>query len=118
MLKRILVVAFAAMIGQGALAQDALAQNQNEGDPERGRVIAYTCFGCHGIREQKNVYPTYPVPRIGGQTYGYIVSALKAYQAGNRPHPTMQAQASTLSDEDMHDIAAYFVSLNDEGDDS
>lgn len=116
MLKRTLVVTLvvvlAAMLNHGALAQD-----QNEGDPERGRVIAYTCFGCHGIPEQKNVYPTFPVPKIGGQTHGYIVSALKAYRAGHRAHATMRAQASTLSDQDMHDIAAYFVSRN-EGDDS
>jgi cytochrome c553 len=112
MLKRILVVALAAMISHGAMAQ-----NQNEGDAERGRIIAYTCFGCHGIPDQKNVYPTFSVPKIGGQTYGYIVSALKAYRAGDRQHATMQAQANTLSDQDMHDIAAYFVSLN-EGDDS
>lgn len=112
MLKRILVVVLAAMLSHGALAQD-----QNEGDPERGRVTAYTCFGCHGVPYQKNVYPTYPVPKIGGQTYGYLVSALKAYREGDRQHPTMKAQANTLSDEDIRDIAAYFVRLN-EGDDS
>ena len=116
MLKRILVVAIVATIA-AMLSHGALAQNQNEGDPERGREIAYTCFGCHGIPYQKNVYPTYPVPKIGGQTYGYLVSALKAYRAGDRQHPTMQAQANTLSDQDISDIAAYFVSLN-EGDDS
>lgn len=112
MLKRILVVAIAAMLSHGALAQ-----NQGEGDAERGRVIAYTCFGCHGVPYQKNVYPTYPVPKIGGQTYGYLVSALKAYRAGERNHATMEAQANTLTDQDIRDIAAYFVSLN-EGDDS
>jgi len=99
------------------LSHGALAQEQSEGDPERGRVIAYTCFGCHGVPHQKNVYPTYPVPKIGGQTYSYLVSALKAYQAGERQHATMQAQANTLSDEDIRDIAAYFVSLS-QGDDS
>jgi cytochrome c553 len=114
MLKRILFVAMAAMLSQAAPAQDA-----SEGDAERGRVIAYTCFGCHGIPDYKNVYPTYPVPKIGGQTAGYIVSALKAYRAGERNHPTMQAQANTLSDQDMADIAAYFVSLDEaKGDDS
>ncbi|RFF32817.1 c-type cytochrome [Wenzhouxiangella sediminis] len=116
MLKRILVVAVVATIA-ATISHGALAQNQNEGDAERGRVIAYTCFGCHGIPEQKNVYPTYPVPKIGGQTESYIVSALKAYRAGNRQHPTMRAQANTLSDQDINDIAAYFVSLH-EGDDS
>ena len=93
----------------------ALAQ---QGDPEEGKVIAYTCNGCHGIPFQQNVYPTYSVPRIGGQNYGYIVAALQAYRDGTRKHPTMNAQAHTLSDEDIHHVAAYFVSLTPEVDDS
>lgn len=116
MLKRILFVAIVIVCAM-TLSQAVPAQDQNQGDAERGRVIAYTCFGCHGVPYQKNVYPTYPVPKIGGQTYGYLVSALKAYRAGDRQHPTMKAQANTLSDEDIRDIAAYFVSLN-QGDDS
>lgn len=82
-----------------------------EGDPARGETLAYTCTGCHGIPGYKNVYPTYSVPKIGGQSKGYIVSALKAYRSGERSHPTMRAQANTLSDEDITDIAAYFISL-------
>ncbi|QKK02160.1 MAG: c-type cytochrome [Pseudomonadota bacterium] len=92
-----------------------IAAQSGEGDPEHGREIAYTCFGCHGVPFQQNAYPTYPVPKIGGQTYGYLVSALKAYRSGERKHATMQAQASTLSDQDIRDIAAYFVSLDDGG---
>lgn len=84
-----------------------------EGDPERGRELASTCTGCHGIPDYKNVYPTYSVPKVGGQNFGYIVAALKAYRAGDRRHPTMQAQANTLSDQDIQDVAAYFVSLVD-----
>ncbi len=53
------------------------------------------------------------MPRIGGQTEGYIFSALKAYRDGLRSHPTMQAQSRTLSEQDMRDIAAYFVSLTE-----
>lgn len=85
-----------------------------QGDPEEGKIIAYTCNGCHGIPFHQNVYPTYSVPRIGGQNYGYIVSALQAYRDGSRKHPTMKAQAHTLSYEEMHHVAAYFVSLGSE----
>lgn len=91
----------------------AAAPVQAEGDPERGSVIAYTCTGCHGIPFYKNVYPTYTVPKLGGQSEGYIVAALEAYRAGDRTHPGMRAQASTLSDQDIEDVAAYFVSLAD-----
>ncbi len=78
------------------------------GNPDEGRKKADTCLGCHGIPSYKNAYPTYPVPRIAGQKAEYIVAALKAYSSGERPHLTMHAQAATLSDEDMQDIAAWF----------
>ncbi|MDT8408648.1 MAG: cytochrome c [Wenzhouxiangellaceae bacterium] len=82
-----------------------------DGDPEKGKVLAYTCTGCHGIPFYNNVYPTYSVPKLGGQNQQYLVSALKAYQSGERQHPTMQAQAATLSEQDILDITAYFVSF-------
>ena len=84
-----------------------------EGDPERGAVIAYTCTGCHGIPFYKNVYPTYTVPKLGGQNQEYLISALQAYRSGSRKHPTMQAQSATLSDQDILDITAYFVSFEE-----
>jgi cytochrome c553 len=84
------------------------------GDVETGKVKAYTCTGCHGIPGYKNVYPTYKVPKIGGQNYEYLVIALKAYKAGERDHPTMALQAQALSDQDIEDISAYFASLGGE----
>src|SRR5260221_9799884 len=79
------------------------------GDAEAGRVKANTCMGCHGIPNYNNVYPTYRVPKLGGQSEGLIVAALKAYKSGERPHKTMPAQAASLSDQDMADIAAYLT---------
>ena len=81
------------------------------GDPDTGKIKADTCLGCHGIAGYTNVYPTYHVPRLGGQYADYIILALKAYQSGERSHPTMRAQAAGLSEEDMADIGAYFESL-------
>lgn len=84
---------------------------QAAGDPEEGRYKAQTCLGCHGVADYANVYPSYKVPKLGGQHAEYIVSALEAYKSGQREHPTMQAQASALSEQDMQDIAAYFASI-------
>ncbi len=84
-----------------------------EGDPEQGRQKAYTCTGCHGIPGYNNAYPNYHVPKIGGQNYPYVVLALKAYRAGERTHPTMAAQAGSLTDQDIEDIASYFDTLHD-----
>lgn len=81
-----------------------------QGDANSGRVKANTCMGCHGIPGYNNVYPTYRVPYLGGQQPEYIVSALKSYRAAERPHATMHAQATSLSDQDMEDIAAFISS--------
>ncbi len=81
-----------------------------EGDPAAGKQLAYTCMGCHGIDGYRNAYPSYRVPKLGGQRAAYIEDALKAYRDGDRPHPTMQAQGGSLSDQDIADIAAWFQS--------
>ncbi len=81
------------------------------GDAESGRLLAYTCQGCHGITGYKNVYPTYHVPRIGGQSAVYLTNALNEYRKGTRSHPTMEAQAQSFSDQDIADIAAFLSEL-------
>lgn len=81
-------------------------------DLKRGEDLSQTCLGCHGAPGLRNASPVYKVPMIGGQHAAYIVSALQAYKNKDRSHPTMQAQAASLSDQDMADIAAYFTSLS------
>lgn len=97
--------------GLTALCLTASGAVLAQGDPEAGRTKAATCLGCHGVDGYTNAYPTFHVPKIGGQHAGYIVAALQAYQKGERPHGTMQAQAQSLSEQDMQDIAAYFASI-------
>lgn len=92
-----------------ACAASATAVGAQEGDPKAGAIKAIPCMGCHGIPGYSNVYPSYHVPRVGGQHATYLIAALKAYKNGDRGHKTMQAQAATLSDQDMADIAAYFA---------
>jgi cytochrome c553 len=81
-----------------------------QGDAKAGSVKAIPCMGCHAIPGYSNVYPTYHVPRVGGQRPEYIIAALKAYKAKERSHRTMQAQAASLSEDDMKNIAAFFAS--------
>jgi cytochrome c553 len=87
------------------MAQDPAPQ----GNPERGKAISYTCLGCHGVEGYKNAYPNYSVPKLEGQHPEYLIAALQEYRSGDRSHITMHSQASTLSDQDMADIAAYFA---------
>lgn len=102
----------ALALGGAVLGTLLAAGAQAAGDPEEGRYKAQTCLGCHGVADYANVYPSYKVPKLGGQHAEYLVSALKAYRNGQRSHPTMQAHASSLSEQDMQDIAAYFASID------
>jgi cytochrome c553 len=81
------------------------------GDASRGRMLTYTCQGCHGIEGYQNAYPSYHVPKIGGQSQQYLVNALTEYKEGRRQHPTMQAQSQSFSGQDIADIAAFLSSL-------
>lgn len=92
-----------------------LAHGANaDGDAERGEDLAYTCLGCHGIEGYRNAYPSYRVPKLGGQTAGYIVAAFRGYKNGEREHSTMHAQAVSVPDQDLLDIAAYIETLGAE----
>jgi cytochrome c553 len=82
---------------------------QAAGDPAAGKLKFATCAGCHAIPGHANAYPNYHVPRLGGQHPDYVVAALKAYQAGERQHPTMRANAFPLGEQDMRDIAAFLA---------
>ena len=79
------------------------------GDPRRGKLISYTCLGCHGIDGYKNAYPMYSVPKLQGQSPEYLAAALHGYRDGDRAHITMHDQAETLSDQDIADIASFFA---------
>ncbi len=79
------------------------------GDAKRAEHKVEMCIGCHGIPGYKTAFPeVYQVPMIGGQTAKYIENALRAYQKGERKHPSMRGIAGSLTDEDIADLAAYY----------
>ncbi|OZI61990.1 c-type cytochrome [Bordetella genomosp. 11] len=82
------------------------------GNAQAGRDKVSMCIGCHGIADYKTAFPeVYRVPMIAGQNAKYIENALNAYKKGERSHPTMDAVAGSLSDQDIADIAAYYANL-------
>jgi cytochrome c553 len=101
--KALITLCFCAFVSVSASAQP----QDGDGDAAAGKERFYTCVGCHGIPEYNNAYPTYHVPKLAGQHATYIEDALKAYRSGDRQHSTMHAQAASLSDKDIKDIAAY-----------
>lgn len=107
---KIVAAATALLIVTTLIAQPAHA----DGDAAAGKELGYTCQGCHGIDGYRNAYPSYRVPKLGGQKAAYLVIALKGYRDNTREHPTMVGQASSLSDKDIDDLAAYFASIGGE----
>ena len=93
----------------------ASAQAQGvTGDVAAGQKKAEMCIGCHGIPGYQNSFPeVHKVPMISGQAAGYIVSALKQYNKGERKHPSMRGIAGSLSEQDMADLGAFYASHAD-----
>jgi cytochrome c553 len=105
------VFAQAPEAADGAQAEAAATAQTPAGNADNGRLLTYTCIGCHGVEGYRNIYPHYHVPLIGGQSAVYLGNALQEYRKGTRKHPTMQAQAQSFSDQDIADIAAFLSGL-------
>ena len=104
---KIAACAATLLILSAVFAQPARADT----DLKVGQEIAYSCLGCHGIDGYRNAYPSYRVPKLGGQKAAYLVAALNGYQNNTRKHPTMNGQASSLSSQDIEDVSAYLASI-------
>jgi cytochrome c553 len=109
---RIPLIASVTMLALGAYIAVQAQTPSVAGDARRGHDLSYTCQGCHSIPNYKNVYPTYSVPKLSGQRPEYLVAALKAYKSGERSHGTMHSQASSMSEQDMADVAVYLAGPN------
>ena len=81
-----------------------------KGDAKAGENKIAMCIGCHGIQGYQATFPeVYKVPKISGQGAKYITASLAAYKKGDRKHPSMKGIASSLSDQDIADVAAYYA---------
>jgi len=82
-----------------------------EGNIAQGQTKAASCVACHGA-SGKAANPIYP--NLAGQNEAYLELAMHAYKKGERSAGqagVMQAFTSSLSDEDISDLAAYYASL-------
>jgi cytochrome c553 len=109
--KHRIVTTFAALLFVSAIFTQSVSA---EGNVNRGETLAYTCLGCHGVDGYRNAYPSYRVPKLGGQKASYLIIALQGYRDGAREHPTMSAHAASLSDQDIEDAATYLATLGAE----
>ena len=75
------------------------------GNAAAGKEKSAVCAGCHGADGNS---PTAMFPKLAGQHADYMYHSLQAYKSGKRKNPIMSGQVASLSDQDMHDLAAYF----------
>jgi cytochrome c553 len=80
---------------------------QAAGDVAAGSAKAKACAGCHGA----NGEGVKPNPALAGKPEGDLVQAMKDYKSGKRANPVMKSMVSSLSDQDMANVGAYFASL-------
>jgi cytochrome c553 len=90
-----------------AAAGMIFAATASAGDAAAGQVKSSACVSCHGMNGQSS-NPLYPV--LAGQQEQYLLKAINAYRSGDRGDPTMKAMASTLTDADAENLAAFFSS--------
>lgn len=80
------------------------------GDPAAGESKAANCAGCHGA----NGEGMGDNPALAGMDKAAFEEAMNAYKSGERENAMMQMFAGQLSDQDIHDLAAYYASLGGE----
>lgn len=98
-----LFVAAADDTAPAAASKDAFTQ----GDATAGAAKAPVCFACHGPGGNGAINPEWP--KLAGQHSSYIAEQLGEFKGAQRKNPVMLGQASALSDDDMHNLAAYFA---------
>jgi len=76
------------------------------GDATAGQGKAAVCGACHGMDGNSS---DAQYPKLAGQHEAYIVRQLTRFKAGQRQNPIMMGMAAPLSEQDMHDLGAYFA---------
>lgn len=79
------------------------------GDARHGAFVALSCAACHG---EGGVSRSTLIPTLAGMDSPAIYKQLDDYRSGKRLWGVMTAIATTLSDQDSADVAAYFARLS------
>ena len=105
-MKSLYVVASAMLFATSVMADEA--KGPAKPDLAKGAAISATvCAACHTADGSRGI-PTNPI--LQGQHADYLVKQLTEFKAGKRNNPIMKPIASTLSDDDMRNVAAFYAS--------
>lgn len=105
-MKSPLVLFLAAAFAIPVLASDAKPAAKS--DPAKGQAIAtQVCGACHMFDGSRGASAN---PILAGQHPEYLVKQLHDFKSGARNSAVMKGFASTLSEQDMLDVAAFYAS--------
>lgn len=78
-----------------------------EGNIKAGKAKSINCASCHGDNGN-SLIPTFP--KLAGQHSGYLANQLKAFKENFRNSSIMANLVTTLNDNSIDDIVAYYAS--------
>ncbi|KQU67112.1 cytochrome C [Rhizobacter sp. Root16D2] len=93
-----------------ALVAPASANEAVKAKPDvaKGQAISTNvCAACHSADGSRGS-PANPI--LQGQHPEYLVKQLAEFKEGKRDNPIMKGMASTLSEDDMRNVAAFYAS--------
>jgi cytochrome c553 len=100
------IATVAAALAGPALAEEA-AKAAPKVDVAKGQAIStQVCAACH-TNDGSRGSPANPI--LQGQHPDYIAKQLADFKTGKRNNPVMKGFASTLSEEDMKNVAAFYA---------
>ena len=106
---RFLLLGALAVFAHAAMANTATAAAPAaKPDVVKGQAIStQVCGACHTADGSRGS-PANPI--LAGQHPEYLVKQLMEFKAGKRNNAIMKGFASTLSDDDMKNVAAFYAS--------
>src|SRR5690606_13004764 len=78
-----------------------------QGDAEAGQGKVAICSACHGA-DGNSAMPNWP--SLAGQGERYLLKQMVDIKDGTRVVPEMTGMLTSLDEQDMADVAAYFSS--------
>ena len=96
----------------------ALGIRKRQPDPNHGAMIVAqgtagggnACAQCHAFTGSSDGSGAFP--RLSGQPAAYLAEQLRDFASGARANAVMSPIASSLSADDIEDVAAYFASVD------
>ena len=87
-------------------AQDGGAKIAGQGAAHPGAVACVSCHAADGGGNEEAGFP-----RLAGVNATYLERQLRAYKDGSNKNPVMSGMASSLTDQEITEVAGYYASL-------